>query len=78
MAGHPYCQAWLGAEGLLLRREVTQNPAMLLGKDRFLGVLRLSGRLLPLQCLQASSVIPPFSGVAKGTWGVQESCTSPL
>lgn len=37
MAGHPYCQAWLGAEGLLLRREVSQNPAMLQGKDRFFG-----------------------------------------
>lgn len=42
MAGHPYCQAWLGAEGLPLRREASQNPAMLQGKDRFFGgVLRL-------------------------------------
>jgi hypothetical protein len=76
MAGHPYCQAWLGAEGLPLRREASQNPAMLQGKDRFFGGSSDSGNLLPLQCLQARGVISPFSGEAKGTWGVQESCTS--
>lgn len=44
--GHPYCQAWLRAEGLLLRREAPRIPATLQGKDRFHGVLRCSGSLL--------------------------------
>lgn len=33
LAGHPYCQAWLRAEGLLMRRESPWNPAVLPGRD---------------------------------------------
>ena len=65
-----------GAGGLLLRRDASQNPEMLLGRDRFLG--SPDTVIVSVSPNQWHDSPTSLFRRGKGTWGGQESSTSSL